>query len=94
MRIYVGNLPTTITEQTLSAAFGVYGQVDQVELSVDRGTGRSRGFAFVTMPDEDARSAIEQLNGVEIEGRPMAVTEAKPETGGPRHGSRRGGGQW
>jgi len=93
MNIYVGNLSYNTTEDTLRAEFGSYGQVDDVHIITDRETGRPRGFAFVTMNNDDAaREAIEAMNGMELDGRTLTVNEAKPrEDGGGRGGS--GGGR-
>ncbi len=83
MKLFVGNLPYSMTEDELSAEFGAYGQVDEVAVITDRETGRPRGFAFVTMPnDDEAQRAIEGLNGVEKGGRAIAVNEARAKTGG------------
>ena len=95
MKIYVGNLPYSITEDQLIAEFEAVGQVEEVAVISDRDTGRPRGFAFVTMPnDEEARAAIEKLNGTEMEGRSLVVNEAKPRADrGPRGGGGGGGGR-
>ncbi len=93
MKIYVGNLPFSVTEDTLHAEFGAHGQVDEVAVITDRETGRPRGFAFVTMSnEEEARKAIESLNGVEMEGRTITVNEARPKAGGGGGGGGRGRG--
>lgn len=100
MRLYVGNLSFSTTEETLQAEFGVHGQVEEVALITDRETGRPRGFAFVTMAnDNEGRAAIEALNGAEIDGRTITVNEARPKSnggggggGGGRGGFRGGGG--
>jgi RNA recognition motif-containing protein len=90
-RLYVGNLPYTITESSLQEMFAEAGPVDSVKLITDRDTGRSKGFAFVEMAtDEAAERAIEEFNGRKIEGRPMTVNEAKPQQ--PREGRQGGGG--
>ena len=92
MRIYVGNLSYSTTEDALSGAFAAFGEVDEVAMISDRETGRPRGFAFVTMNnDEEGRAAIEKLNGTELDGRTITVNEARPRTGGPRGG---GGRRW
>jgi RNA recognition motif-containing protein len=92
--IYVGNLSYRATEDQLREAFGQYGQVSQVSIIMDRETGRSRGFAFVEMPNsQEAQSAIENLNQQEVAGRRVTVNEARPReerSGGGRGGS--GGG--
>ena len=79
-RLYVGNLPYSISEREIHEMFLDAGPVDSVKLIIDRDTGRSRGFAFVEMAnDEDATRAMEQLNGRKIEGRPLTVSQAKPQ---------------
>ena len=74
--IYVGNLPYTSTEEDIRAMFAQHGSVNSVKLITDRDTGRSRGFAFVDMDSADARKAIPKLNGAELGGRTLKVTEA------------------
>lgn len=95
MKLYVGNLSFSTTQEALQEQFGVHGQVEEVAVITDRDTGRPRGFAFVTMNnDNEARAAIEQLNGTELDGRTITVNEARPKTnaGGGRGGPRGGGG--
>ncbi len=103
MKIYVGNLPFSSTEDDIRREFDAFGQVTSVEIIHDKVTGRSRGFAFVEMPSsEDAQKAISGLNGKEVNGRALTVNEARPrpEGGdggrrggyGDRRGDRRGGG--
>jgi len=91
MRIYVGNLSYSTTEETLSSEFGAFGEVEEVAVISDRETGRPRGFAFVTMSgDDEGREAIEKLNGAEMDGRTITVNEARPRSsGGQRDGDRR-----
>ena len=95
-RIYVGNLSYQTTEADLSDLFEQVGQVESVNIITDRDTGRSKGFAFVEMNDEDAEKAIAQFNGTEVNGRSVTVNEARPreERGGGRggFGGNRGGG--
>ncbi len=103
MKIYVGNLSFDTNEDALRNAFAAHGDVEEVaahgdveEVAVitDRDTGRPRGFAFVTMPDSAARTAIDALNGQELDGRTLNVNEAKAKTsrgGGGGGGQRRGG---
>ncbi|HID21866.1 MAG TPA: RNA-binding protein [Planctomycetaceae bacterium] len=82
--IYVGNLAYRATEDDVRRAFEAYGQVDSVNIIVDRETGRSRGFAFVEMPDSaQAQMAIEQVNQTEIAGRRVTVNEARPRRSRP-----------
>jgi RNA recognition motif-containing protein len=92
MKIYVGNLNFQTTEDGLRTAFSAYGEVQEVAVVTDRDTGRPRGFAFVTMPDDSqARAAIEALNGNDFEGRSLNVNEARPKTGGAGGGGGGGG---
>ena len=91
MKIYVGNLSFQSTEDTIRELFTPHGEIQEVSIVTDRETGRSRGFAFVTMPqDAQAQAAITALNGKEVEGRALTVNEARPKTGGG--GGNRGGG--
>lgn len=91
--IYVGNLSFNATEEDLRAAFAAYGEVSSVNIISDRETGRSRGFAFVEMPDANqAREAIAKVNLSEIAGRKVTVNEARPKTDRPRGGGGGGGG--
>jgi RNA recognition motif-containing protein len=85
----------TTSESSLEALFSNYGQVQEVAVVTDRDTGRPRGFGFVTMDDDGARSAIDALNGNDFEGRALNVNEAKPREnrGGGRGGSRGGNGR-
>jgi RNA recognition motif-containing protein len=98
MKIYVGNLSFQSTEDTVRELFTVHGEVQEVSIVTDRETGRSRGFAFVTMPqDSQAQAAIAALNGKEFEGRALTVNEARPRPaggggGGGGRGPRGGGG--
>ena len=89
MKIYVGNMSFDTSEATLRSTFGEHGEVEDVAVITDRDTGRPRGFAFVTMPDSAARSAIDALNGKELDGRTLKVNEAQAKS--DRGGSRRGG---
>ncbi|MGQ9536999.1 MAG: RNA recognition motif domain-containing protein [Actinomycetota bacterium] len=80
MNIYVGNLSYGSTEDSLRNLFEAYGVVDTVSIIIDRQTGRSRGFGFVEMPnDEEARAAIAGLDNKEFEGRVIRVNEARPK---------------
>ena len=79
MNIFVGNLEYHISEEELQAAFASHGTVDTAKIISDRDTGRSKGFAFVVMPDDnEARAAIEGMNGQELNGREIIVNEARP----------------
>jgi RNA recognition motif-containing protein len=94
-KIYVGNLPWRATDAQLSQLFGQHGEVTDAKIVMDRETGRSRGFGFVTMvADDAAQAAIQALNGFSLEGRSLVVNEAREQTGGGGGGGgpRRGGG--
>jgi len=79
MNIYVGNLAFSLTEEELRDAFAAHGDVSSAKIISDRDTGRSKGFGFVEMPnDSEANSAIEALNGQDLNGRPVRVNEARP----------------
>ena len=94
IRLYVGNLPFSVSEQDLEDLFSRSGQVESTNIVTDRDTGRSRGFAFVEMGSrEEADNAIQALNGFEIAGRALTVNEARPkENRSPRGGGFGGGG--
>lgn len=93
--IYVGNLSFRATEDDVRGAFAAHGDVSSVNIIMDRETGRSRGFAFVEMPNADeANSAIDAINGQEIAGRGVTVNEARPRTDRPRGGGGGGGGRY
>jgi RNA recognition motif-containing protein len=80
MEIYVGNLPWSFGDQELADAFKQYGTVDRASVIVERPSGRSKGFGFVTMNDHsEATAAIEALNGSDMGGRPLKVNEARPK---------------
>jgi RNA recognition motif-containing protein len=100
-KIYVGNLSYEASDDDVRTAFEAYGQVSEVAIIKDRETGRSRGFAFVEMPnDAEAAEAIEKLNLAKIAGRSVTVNEARPKEdrggggggGGRGRGGDRGGG--
>lgn len=79
MNIYVGNLPYTYQSSDLEQLFGAAGRVSSVQVIMDPDTGRSRGFGFVEMPnDEEGRAAISEFNGQEVGGRRLNVNEARP----------------
>lgn len=92
-KLYVGNLPFSADQQMLTEKFGQCGTVDSVNLITDRDTGRSRGFGFVEMSsDSEAQKAIQELNGVEVDGRAITVNEARPQkkkSGGGGYGHSR-----
>jgi RNA recognition motif-containing protein len=98
-KLFVGNLSFNTTENDLQDAFAPHGSVTEVNLMVDRSTGRSRGFAFVTMSTpEEAQKAIDAMNGKALDGRPLTVNIARPREerpgggGGGRREFRGGGG--
>jgi RNA recognition motif-containing protein len=92
MKIFVGNLPFSMTDDALAELFAPHGEVESAKVVTDRDTGRSRGFGFVEMPDESARKAIDALNNQDVGGRPLTVNEAKPKApGGGGGGGGRGG---
>src|SRR6266436_1118866 len=97
-RLYVGNLSYQTTETDLTNLFEAVGQVESANIITDRDTGRSKGFGFVEMGNEDAEKAIAQFNGTELNGRALTVNEARPREersgGGGRggYGGGRGGG--
>ena len=81
MNIYVGNLPYSSDDGSIRSLFERFGTVDSVSIITDKFTGKSRGFAFVEMPDDGAaKEAIEGLNGVEVGDREIVVNEARPRT--------------
>ena len=104
MDIYVGNLPYTATEEDVTDLFAAYGPVERVKIITDRETGRSKGFAFVTLGDQSQLNAsIEALNGQDFQGRALRVNASEPKEpsqggfgggggGGGYGGERRGGG--
>ena len=92
-KLYVGNLSFNTTENELQELFSQAGAVQEVMLMQDKFTGKSRGFAFVTMGSEqDAQNAISKLNGQTVEGRPLTVNEARPREARPPGGGGGGGG--
>lgn len=95
MKIYVGNLSYDTTDEDLRVAFSAHGQVMSAQVIMDRYSGKSRGFAFVEMPNKaEADAAIAALNGKDLKGRLLNVNEARPRTdaGAGRGGYRGGGG--
>ena len=78
MDIYVGNLPYDIDEQTITSMFAEHGKVDNVKIVMDRYTGQSKGFGFVSMGDwKEAQNAIKALDGEDLGGRPLKVNQAR-----------------
>jgi RNA recognition motif-containing protein len=95
-RLYVGNLAYTVTSDELQQTFEEFGRVTSAEVLSDRETGRSRGFGFVEMAnDDEADAAVEALDGNDFQGRRLTVNEARPRTpgGGSRGGGYGGGGR-
>jgi RNA recognition motif-containing protein len=96
MDIYVGNLPYTATDEDVTGLFAAYGPVERVKIITDRETGRSKGFAFVTLGDQSQlNAAIEALNGYDYQGRALRVNASEPKEarpGGFRSGGGGGGG--
>ncbi len=85
MKIYIGNMPYTITSEELSGLFGEYGSVEDATVITDRETGRSKGFGFVDMPNNsEADRAIKALNSTQLSGRMITVNQARPRGDRPR----------
>jgi cold-inducible RNA-binding protein len=93
-KLYVGGLSYNTTEATLKDTFAAAGTVETATIIIDKMTNRSKGFGFVEMAtDEDAKKAIETINGKELDGRTLTVNEARPmEPRAPRTGGGFGGG--
>lgn len=94
MNIFVSNINYSTREESLQDLFSEFGEVSSAKIITDRETGRSRGFGFVEMSDEDGKNAIEALNGKELDGKELNVSEAKPREDKPRRSfdNNRGGG--
>ena len=89
-KIFVGNFSFSMTESELRSLFEQHGRIESATVATDRDTGRSRGFGFVSMPnDEEAEKAMAALNGKDVGGRALTVNEARPQT--QRSGFREGG---
>ncbi|HPY95919.1 MAG TPA: RNA-binding protein [Candidatus Cloacimonadota bacterium] len=85
MNIFVGNVSRNVNNDELREAFEAFGAVSSAAIIMDKLTGTSRGFGFVEMPDaEEAKNAIENMNGKELKGRPLNVNEARPKEDRPR----------
>ncbi|PIR18177.1 MAG: RNA-binding protein [Deltaproteobacteria bacterium CG11_big_fil_rev_8_21_14_0_20_49_13] len=96
-RLYVGNLSYNTTEEALKELFAQHGAVESASILMDKFSGRSRGFGFVEMTnDEEAKAAVEKVNGTSLDGRDLVVNEARPQEerkpGGGGGGRRFGGG--
>ncbi len=86
MNIYAGNLSYSVTDEDLREAFSAFGEVTSANVISDRESGRSKGFGFVEMVvDDEARLAIDSLNGKDIKGRNINVNEARPKAERPRN---------
>lgn len=89
-KLYVGNLPFSVNDESLRDYFSSQGTVESSKVITDRDTGRSKGFGFVEMSsDDEAQNAIEALNQKELDGRALTVNEARPQA--PRDNNRGGG---
>lgn len=85
MNIFVGSLPWSIEEADLRESFEAYGTVDSVKVVTDKFTGRSKGFGFVEMPnDDEGQKAIDELNGATVQGRAIVVNKSEPKPEGER----------
>jgi cold-inducible RNA-binding protein len=92
--IFVGNLDFGATDDAVRTMFEAYGTVDRASVVTDRDSGRSKGFAFVEMPnDAEGERAIAALNGKELNGRALTINEARPKAEGGSRGSGGGGGR-
>ena len=90
-KLYVGNLSYSLGDSELQQLFAPHGNVQSAQVIVDRDTGRSKGFGFVEMgSDQEAQTAIDALNGKEVDGRALTVNEARPREDRP---ARQGGGE-
>jgi|SRR6185312_5012095 len=92
MNIYVSNLSFNVTDEDLQDYFAEYGQVSSAKVITDKFTGKSRGFAFVEMPDDEAaKKAIQELDGASVDGRTIGVSVAKPKEDRGNGGNKGGG---
>ena len=96
MKLYVGNLAYEVTEDDLRGAFSEFGELQSVKIITDKYSNRSKGFGFIEMNDAEAEQAIAALNGVDLKGRAISVSQARPQEprreGGGGGGFRRGPG--
>jgi RNA recognition motif-containing protein len=94
VELYVGNLPWSVNDEGLTSMFAAHGAVTRAKVVMDRETGRSRGFGFVTMTNAaEGQAAIQALNGKDVDGRALRVREAEPrQPGGGGGGGGYGGG--
>jgi RNA recognition motif-containing protein len=80
MKLYAGNLSFNMTDSSLSDVFKAFGEVTEASIVIDRGSGRSKGFGFIEMPNQaEAEEAIKQLDGKDVDGRNIKVSVAKPK---------------
>ncbi|MDR1097086.1 MAG: RNA-binding protein [Tannerella sp.] len=94
MNIYISGLSYNVSDADLNELFAEYGEISSSKIITDRETGRSRGFGFVEMPNEaEGQKAIDELNGVEYDGKVIAVSVARPRTERPSFGGGGGGGR-
>ncbi len=94
-KLYVGGLPYSVTEDKLQEIFSAHGTVESARVITDRFTGRSRGFGFVEMSsEEEAQTAIDSLNGSDLDGRSLTVNEARPQENRGGGGGGGGGDRW
>ena len=79
MKVYVGNLPFSVDDEKLKELFGSYGEIEEATVIMNKFSGRSKGFGFVTFKDEESgKKAVSEMNDKEIEGRKLKVNEARP----------------
>ncbi len=94
-KLYVGGLPYAVTEDKLQEIFSAHGTVESARVITDRFTGRTRGFGFVEMSsEEEAQTAIDSLNGSDLDGRSLTVNEARPQENRGGGGGGGGGDRW
>jgi len=95
MNIYISNLSFNVTDEDLQDYFAEYGEVSSAKVIMDKFTGKSRGFAFVEMPDDEAaKKAIQELDGASVDGRTIGVSVAKPREDRGGSGGNKGGGSF
>lgn len=90
-KLYVGNLPYSVTEDELKNLFAKYGEIVSANVITDKYSGRSKGFGFVEFETEEQAKAAEELNGKDLEGRPLKVNIAREKQDRPGNGGGRGG---
>ena len=93
MKLYLGNLPFSASDEDIREAFAAYGTIEDLFIPLDRETNRPRGFAFITLADDDlARKAIEEMDGADLQGRNLRVNEAEERRPQQNRGGGGGGG--